>query len=113
MPHHQDTSHDTGWNKKSLPSYLTGFTLAVLLTLISFSLVEFRLVNVITAYILLSLLALTQLIVHSVCFLRLTQSSAGKWNLFPFLFILLITAILAGGTLWIMYNLNYNMDILN
>lgn len=115
------TTHDTQHvpatgGVKTLPAYITGLFLSLLLTLMAFGVVAAHLykpelLNLSTAavYITLTVLALIQLFVQVVCFLRLNASQEGKWELMPFLFVLLIVAILVAGSLWIMYNLNYNM----
>lgn len=96
-------------SQKSLRLYVVGFTLSLLFTLMAFGLVEWRLFIDTHLYIALALLAIAQLLVQSVCFLGLNTHSESRWNVMPFLFTILIIAILVSGTLWIMYNLNYNM----
>ena len=98
-----------GGSRKTLKSYLLGFGLSILLTVFAFGLVMQHLVSDVHLYIVLTVLALTQLFVQSVCFLGLNNSSEGRWNLLTFLYAILIMTILVGGTLWIMYNLNVNM----
>lgn len=95
--------------QKTLPSYLFGFVLCTILTLFAFWLVSTKAISNTHLYITLSVLAIAQLIVQCICFLGLNTSSEGRWNSLPFLFTLLIISILAGGSLWIMYNLNYYM----
>lgn len=95
--------------QKTLQSYLLGLALSFLLTVMAFGLVYFKLVDDTSLYVSLALLAIAQLFVQSICFLRLNSSKEGQWNLLPYLFTILIIAILVGGSLWIMYNLNYNM----
>lgn len=98
-----------GGRHKTLQSYVLGFMLCIILTLMAFGLVELRIFSNHSLYVVLTLLAVIQLLVQSLCFLRLNSSKEGRSNLFPFLFTLLIITILVGGSLWIMYNLNYNM----
>lgn len=109
MSSHHEVSADTGYGQKTLSSYIVGLLLCVVLTLIAFGLVETRAVSDTCLYVSLAGLAIVQLLVQCVCFLRLNTSHEGKWNLLPFLFTIFIIAILVGGSLWIMYNLNYNM----
>lgn len=94
---------------KTLQSYVVGFILCLVLTFLSFGLIGTHLLTDTNLYIALATLAIVQLLVQSICFLGLNRSAEGRWNLLPFLFTILIIAILAGGTLWIMYNLDYNM----
>jgi cytochrome o ubiquinol oxidase subunit IV len=106
--HHELDLHETS-GKKTLAGYVIGLVLCVILTLISFAVIEYRVFNSAGLYISLASLAIIQLFVQSIFFLRLNASPEGKWNLMPFLFSILIIAILVSGSLWIMYNLNYNM----
>lgn len=105
--HHEVDSYGT--SKKTLSAYISGLILCILLTLAAFAVVEKRLFTDKHLYLSLAILAVVQLFVQVVCFLRLNASPEGRWNLMPFLFAILLIAILAGGSLWIMYNLNYNM----
>jgi cytochrome o ubiquinol oxidase subunit IV len=108
MAEHHDTL-EFGTRKKSYQSYAIGFVLSLLFTILAFGIVEIRFFPAQYIYISLAVLAIAQLLTQSICFLRLNASSEGRWNLLPFLFVILIIAILVAGTLWIMYNLNYNM----
>ena len=60
-------------------------------------------------YIVISVSAVMQLLIQLIFFLHLNSESKPRWNLTVFLFIILIVGILVIGTLWIMYNLDYNM----
>lgn len=96
-------------NTKTIQLYVIGFILSLLLTLTAFYLISNKILSDFSLYFSLSSLAICQLIVQSICFLRLNNSREGRWDLFPFLFVILIAFILAGGTFWIMYNLKFNM----
>lgn len=120
MSTHQSHAHNdvpsTG-NVKTLPAYITGLLLCLVLTFAAFGVVAAHLYNptlignlsTAAVYITVAVLAIVQLIVQVICFLRLNASPEGRWELMPFLFTLLIVAILVSGSLWIMYNLNINM----
>ena len=117
MSTHHDTHNvpSTG-GVKTLPAYIAGLIMSLLLTLAAFGIVAAHLYQPTllnmsngAVYISIAVLAVVQLFVQVVCFLRLNASPEGKWELMPFLFTLLIAAILVSGSLWIMYNLNYNM----
>jgi cytochrome o ubiquinol oxidase operon protein cyoD len=110
MSDQHEMNVEQGGNQKTLSSYLLGFSLSLLLTMVAFALVQWKWLTQVPLYLALSGLALAQLLVQTICFLRLNVSAEGRWNLLPFLFTLLIIVILAGGSLWIMYNLNYNMQ---
>ena len=104
---HVDTQNDG--SQKTLSSYVIGLVFSMILTLMSFGLIEKRIFTTKYLYISLAALAIAQLFVQAICFLRLNSSSEGRWSLMPFIFCVLIIAILVSGTLWIMYNCNYNM----
>ncbi|MFZ0050485.1 MAG: cytochrome o ubiquinol oxidase subunit IV [Desulfobaccales bacterium] len=99
----------TGVSRGSLKSYLTGFVLSLILTAIPFALVmnstlpsSATLAGIFSA-------GIVQILVHLHYFLHLDTSSAARWNLLAMMFTLLILALFVGGTLWIMFNLNYRM----
>lgn len=89
--------------------YSVGFVLAVASTLLAYWLVTnhvFSTSGTVTAIVVLAIL---QLVVQMIFFLRLGQGREARWNLTAFFFMLLILVVIVGGSLWIMYNLNYNM----
>lgn len=108
--HHHEINVELGGSKKTLSGYVIGFILCIILTVMSFGVVENRFFSTEGTYIALSTLAIIQLFVQSLFFLRLNASQDGRWNLMPFLFAIVIIAILVSGSLWIMYSLNYNMS---
>ena len=99
----------SGLGRKSLKMYVYGFILCLVLTLIAFAIVGRASLSPPMLYVTVSALAVIQLIVQVVFFLRLNNSPEARWNLMSFLFTILIVAILVGGSMWIMWNLNYNM----
>lgn len=96
-------------NLKSLRSYVVGFVISLLLTLIAFYITSHHSLDAKTLTVMLMVLALVQLIIQVVFFLRLNATEEGRWSLMPFLFTILIVLVLVIGSLWIMINLNYNM----
>ena len=108
--HHQATSINTyGMGKKTLKSYMIGLLLSLLFTFCSFGIVTRHTLSTMSIFIVLAILAVLQLIAQVIFFLRMNATEEGRWNLMPFLFTIVIVAVIAGGSLWIMYNLNYNM----
>ena len=55
-------------------------------------------------------LAVLQFGLQMVCFLHIHHEKKPRWNLTLFAFTLMVLGIIVGGSMWIMYNLNYNMD---
>lgn len=104
--HIQLSADSTGWAQKNVKTYLLGFTLCMILTVLSFGMVSMHAFNKEILYVLLTVFALGQLLIQSICFLGLKSDTTGQWNLLPFLFTMLIIFFLVGGSLWIMYNLN-------
>lgn len=94
---------------KTLKSYIIGLVLSLILTFTAFILAGRHMMTTEHLYIFLMLLAVIQLFVQVVCFLRLNASPEGRWDLMPFLFAIVIVLVLVIGSMWIMFNLNYNM----
>lgn len=107
--HHHELETTDGLGRKSLTTYLIGFVLCLVLTFIAFAIVGKDSLSKEFLYLTVSVLAILQLIVQVICFLRLNASEGARWNLISFLFTALITFVIVGGSLWIMWNLNYNM----
>lgn len=89
---------------------MTGFVLAIVLTVIPFWLVVSG-GDLPRSFIVsgIFLAAIVQVLVHLYYFLHLDASAGERWNLLVILFTALILVILAGGTLWIMINLHRHM----
>ncbi len=97
-------------SNRLLASYLIGFVLAVVLTVASFMVVIHHQFSSIDLYSAIAIFAVVILVVQSVFFLRLNASTTyDKWNLLAFGFTIFIICLVVAGSLWIMYNLNYNM----
>lgn len=94
-----------------LKSYVIGFILSIVLTLISFFLVMEQAFSGWTLLFTISGLAFVQAIVQLVFFLHLGSEKSPYWNLVTFLFMVLVLVILVVGTLWIMYHLNYTLGM--
>lgn len=98
-------AHDHG----TVSSYIVGFILSILLTIVPYAIVTKHIFSTTTTFIAISILALLQLFVQLVYFLHLGKESKPKWNMLAFAFTVIVVAILVVGSLWIMYNLDYNM----
>lgn len=90
-------------------SYLIGFLLSILLTLVAYFIVV---EHVFSSGILVSTiigLGIVQMFIQLLFFLHLGQEPKPYWNSQLFLFMLTILVILVIGSLWIMENLKYNV----
>lgn len=94
----------------TLRTYVTGFVLAVILTVIPFWLVMGKVFekSSTTALVVLGLAAV-QIVVHMVYFLHMNGRSEGGWSLLALIFTLMMVVILLSGSIWVMYHLNQNM----
>ena len=104
-------SNDHGASHGSVKTYMTGFILSIILTVIPFWMVMNGSASkpVILGAILVT--AVIQILVHLVCFLHMNTKSDEGWNMTAFIFTVIIIAILVVGSIWIMWNLNYNMMV--
>jgi cytochrome o ubiquinol oxidase operon protein cyoD len=89
--------------------YIAGFGLALTLTLIPFGLVHWRLMQGRALAITIAVLAVAQIVVHLRYFLHINLSRQKREDLQLILFTVLLLAIMAFGTLWIMGNLATRM----
>lgn len=103
--------HETGAAYGSYKTYITGFVLSIIITVIAFFLVGFKVFPPTWLYITVAIVALIQLYVQLVFFLHLSTDSKARWNMISFIFSLIIVLILVIGTLWIMFNLYSMMAI--
>ena len=102
-----DEEYEAG--RQAMRSYVTGFVLSIILTLIPYFIVVNKMFGTQSLVTGVVLFAVAQLLVQVIFFLHLHKKSKPHWNLIVFIFTFLIVAILVVGSLWVMYNLNYNM----
>ena len=105
------SNHATHENEggATLPLYLTGFVLAIVLTLIPFGLVATGWLPAGWTMGVVIVAAIIQIFVHLYFFLHLDATNDQHWNLMSTLFTVLIMLILVGGSLWIMFSVHYRM----
>jgi cytochrome o ubiquinol oxidase operon protein cyoD len=107
-----ENKNETG---ASLASYVAGFVLSLSLTVATYLFVNDHVASHHGAFshqtlmIMIVVFALSQCFVQLFFFLHLGHETKPRWKLLVFLFMLLVIAILVGGSLWIMHNLDYNM----
>ena len=101
-----DTHH--GWNTSFKPLVL-GFIFSIISTLAVYRIViHMHLRHDWLVFTVVGVGCL-QVILQLIFFLHLGLESKPRWNLFMFLFTVLLILVIVLGTLWIMYNLNYNL----
>ncbi|HLB52154.1 MAG TPA: cytochrome o ubiquinol oxidase subunit IV [Chlamydiales bacterium] len=90
----------------TLKSYLLGFFYCLCLTLASFGLVITKALSLRNLVYALVALALIQAIIQLRFFLKLGHERKPHWQTMIFAFLVLILLIIAGGSLWVMFDLN-------
>ncbi|WP_128254958.1 cytochrome o ubiquinol oxidase subunit IV [Falsirhodobacter deserti] len=107
---HNDAHHGDDHSHGSFKSYMTGFILSVILTVIPFWLVMEEVLENPTATILIVTgFAVAQIIVHVIYFLHVTPSAEEGWTLTSTVFTLVVVFIMVAGSVWVMFNMNANM----
>jgi cytochrome o ubiquinol oxidase subunit IV len=91
----------------SRKSYITGFLLAIALTVVPFGLVMSH--SSIGTPLIIAVFALAQIGVHIVYFLHVNRSEEQRWHLMALIFTAIVVGIILGGSIWIMHNLYVNM----
>ena len=107
-PHAGAHGADAGHGSRQ--SYLIGFGLSVILTVIPFWLVMTHALgnDRVTALVIMGLAAV-QIVVHIFFFLHVDGKSEGGWTMMALIFTVVMVMIVLAGSLWVMYNLNANM----
>lgn len=101
-----DEQYESG--QLALRSYVTGFVLSIVLTLIPYFIVVNRLFDERSMIVAAVTFGVTQLFVQVVFFLHLHKKLKPRWNMVVFMFTILIVSVLVVGSLWIMANLDHN-----
>ncbi|WP_456269684.1 cytochrome o ubiquinol oxidase subunit IV [Kushneria sp. AK178] len=108
-PEHGSAEQRAREKAREQRSYLWGFGLALVLTLIPFGMLAFTGVERMTLWLTIGICALVQVIVHLRFFLHITLDRSTREDLLLILFTVLILIILCGGTLWILLDLYQRM----
>ena len=95
--------------KRETLTYLVGYGLALLLTTVAFGLVYFGLLGGRQAFYTVLGLGLAQMLVHFRCFLHIDLERSARADLQLLLFSSLIVALMVGGTLVVLFNLQQRM----
>lgn len=99
----------TGANHGSFRTYITGFILAIILTVIPFALVLYG--GFSTGWIIFGVFAaaVVQILVHLHFFLHLDSSSDQSWNVAAISFTAIALVVVVGGSIWVMHELHFYM----
>lgn len=96
--------------KGSYRTYTIGFLLSLFCTLSAYILVVNHVINQKWALALVvAVFALIQFVTQLTLFLHLGLEAKPRLKLLVFGFMISVVIILVGGSIWIMYNLNYRM----
>jgi cytochrome o ubiquinol oxidase subunit IV len=99
-------------NNKTLRSYIIGFLLSIILTLIPYFMVMDHLLTGITLVTVILVFAFVQLLVQMLFFLHMKEESKPRFNLIIFISFFSIILIVVVASIWIMQHLNYNMNLM-
>ena len=105
----QTSIDSTGMSRGTLTTYLTGFILALILTAIPFAFVMSGAFSFGVTVFTIFAAGVVQIVVHLHYFLHLDTSSESRGNVAALLFTIVILTLFVGGSLWIMWTLNYRM----
>ncbi|MCH9691280.1 MAG: cytochrome o ubiquinol oxidase subunit IV [Gammaproteobacteria bacterium] len=96
-------------HKHSLKKYLIGFMLAAILTLIPFWVVWFGSLSARFMFLAITISAVAQILVHLRYFLNISFKHTAKDYLTALVFAGVLIFIMVGGTIWILFDLNFRM----
>ncbi len=95
--------------RRETMTYIVGYGLALLLTCAAFGLVYLHLLDARQAFYTVLGLGLVQMVVHFRCFLHIDLTRSARADLTLILFSTLVVALMVGGTLVILMNLQTRM----
>ena len=109
----KNTPHDTGTKSPhehgSTGSYVVGFLLSLVFTIIPYYLVTEKVVTGSTLLAIILGFAVLQMVVQVVFFLHLGRGPKPSWNLYFFIGTVGTILFVVVASLWIMHHLHYNM----
>lgn len=96
-------------HKRDLHTYIVGYGLALVLTLVPFALVYWSAMATMGLYLAIGTFAIVQAIVHFRCFLHINPPKQNVDDLHLILFSGLLLFFMIGGTVWVLANLATRM----
>ncbi|MCY9662070.1 cytochrome o ubiquinol oxidase subunit IV [Paenibacillus chondroitinus] len=101
--HHTGT-HDNHAHG-SLKSYIIGFALSIILTIIPLVVVMNHMMGKTGTLVLILIMAILQFAVQLFFFMHVKEGENARWNIMTLIFGLIILVTIVGGSIWIMtYN---------
>jgi len=95
--------------KGRLANHQKGFIFSFFLTLIPFAMVYAKLLSNSLNVSVICIAGIIQILLQIHYFLGVDGSQKERWNLMSLIFTFLIITIFIGGSLWVMFTLNYRM----
>jgi cytochrome o ubiquinol oxidase subunit IV len=102
-------------HSETLIPRVIGYVGSLLFTLMAFAILffpDFFHLQMRSAILIISVLALFQFVLQSICFLKLFKEKGPRWNLVVFFSTLSIILIIIVGSIWIMDHLDYHMMVM-
>ena len=93
----------------SVKSYITGFVLSIIATIIPFFLVANSEISNFSLILLVYLFAVVQFLIQLFFFMHITAEGKPRFNQMSLLFAIVVVFVVVLGTGWVMYNLSYHM----
>jgi cytochrome o ubiquinol oxidase subunit IV len=109
QPQFSKVSASPQGGQATIRPYLVGFLLALVLTAIPFGLVAARTLRPTQILVVIGIAAIAQTVVHLRYFLHLNLKPSSQNKRIALCFAAVVLLILVGGTLWMMFDLNYPM----
>ena len=94
----------------TIKPYLVGVVLALVLNAIPFGLVAAHALRPMQIFVVVGAAAIAQVVVHLRYFLHLDLKLSSQNKLIALCFAAVVLLILVGGTLWIMFDVDYRMQ---
>lgn len=92
-------------------SYLIGFILSLIFTILPFYITIYNIFNTNILLIMIIVCAVIQIYIHLIYFLKIDNIFNKQWNILSLIFTIFILFILVFGSIWIMKHLHHNLMI--
>ncbi|OCT14426.1 cytochrome o ubiquinol oxidase subunit IV [Paenibacillus pectinilyticus] len=106
MSQSHTSSHNNHESHGSLKSYIIGFALSIILTIIPLVVVMNHMLEKTGTLVLILIMAVLQFAVQLFFFMHVKEGENARWNIMALIFGLVILITIVAGSIWIM---TYNM----